>query len=310
MSLTIQARCKVNLRLEVLGRRPDGYHELLTLFDRISLGDEVTLTQSNMTGAHLGRVSAGVPGGPENLAFRGVDAALRESDRRECGTRIDLVKHVPVGAGLGGGSADAAAALVGVNRLWDLGLSEPRLLEIARTLGADVPFFVHGHLRDAEREGSGRMALASGVGERLRSVPDPPPLHYVLLNPGFEVKTSWAFQAGNFRLTGGPGRNEMLQGVGTVPTLEGIEGGVPRTLDDVLRSLRNDLEPVTAGRHPEILQLEKALLAAGAAGTRMSGSGPTVFGLFASEGDAQRARTELERRFAGSAVRIVAASGA
>lgn len=292
MSLTVRARCKVNLRLEVVGKRPDGYHELRTIFDRISLGDEVVVERSDSPGIRLTVSDPSIPAGSTNLVWRAAESALAEAGRRD-GLKLHLEKRVPAGAGLGGGSSDAAATLLAVDELLSLGLGKATLSRLGRALGADVPFFVEGC----------RMAAAAGVGERLRTVSDPPELFYVLTNPGFEVSTAWAFQAGNFGLTPGTAGNEMVR------STEEVDGGSPHNLDDVLRSLRNDLEAVTASRHPEILELRQALLSAGALGARMSGSGPTVFGLFASRGDAERAADELERRYAGSKTKVFVARG-
>lgn len=292
--ITIRARAKVNLRLRVLGRRADGYHEVATLFDRISLADTIELqSASSIT---LACDEPGVPGGVQNLAWRAAAAALGAAkDSR--GVAIRLVKGVPAGAGLGGGSADAAAVLVGTDRLLGLKLGEPTLLSLARALGADVPFFVHAHLRDEEPPGSGRMAFGRGVGEVLTPVLHPPPLTYVLVNPGFEVSTARVFEAGNF----GP----LTEGAADT----GIAPGKPETLDDVLALLRNDLETVTAGLHREIGELLAALRAEGALGARMSGSGPTVFGIFGSVSAANEAAERLRRRLSG-ATRVFVARGA
>lgn len=275
---TIRARAKVNLRLRVLGRRADGYHELSTLFDRISLADTIELSPA--ASIMLACDAPGLPGGVQNLAWRAAAAALGAAkDAR--GVAIRLSKGVPAGAGLGGGSADGAAVLVGTDRLLGLKLGEPMLLSIGRALGADVPFFVHAHLRDEESAGSGRMAFGRGVGEVLAPVLRPPPLHYVLVNPGFEVSTALVFREGNF----GP-----LAEDGT------DAAKAPETLDDVLGLLQNDLEAVTAGMHREIGEMLAALREEGALGARMSGSGPTVFGIFASESAASEAADRLRRR--------------
>lgn len=300
--LVLQARAKVNLFLRVLGRRADGYHDLETLFDRISLADTVTLTP-RVSGIGLTSDVATIPLDATNLAWRGAAAALEAAGvtPADRGLSIHLQKGVPAGAGLGGGSADAAASLVGADALLRLGLSEETLLEAGRKVGADVPFFVHGHLRDRERAGSGRMAHGSGVGERLAVVPDPPPVFYVLTNPGFEVSTAWVFREGRFPEVLPRKRND---GGGEAPARS-----AGASLDALLAAMRNDLEPVTSARHPEIQELRQALLSVGALGARMSGSGPTVFGVFASSGDAARAGAELERRFAGTKVRTFVARG-
>lgn len=301
MSTRLRARAKVNLRLRVLGRRADGYHELATLFDRISLADAIELEPAATLSLECD--VPGIPEGPQNLAWRAAAAALGAANDRarsasgSLGDRarggavaIRLTKGVPAGAGLGGGSADAAAVLVGTDRLLGLRLGETTLLAVARSLGADVPFFVHGHLRDEEDSGSGRMAFGTGVGEVLTRVSSPPALFYVLMNPGFEVSTARVFQAGGF----GP----LPEGAAD----DGVAQGKPETIDDVLSLLRNDLEPVTSGMHPEVAALVGGLREEGALGARMSGSGPTVFGVFASEAAARVASERLIDRFPSTRV--------
>lgn len=293
--LAIEARAKVNLHLRVVGKRADGYHDLVTLFDRISLSDRLVLREAGR-GVSLS-VDGPVPPGPENLAWRGASAALEAAGSSK-GVELRLVKGVPAGAGLGGGSADCAAALVGTDRLLSLGLGESKLLALGRALGADVPFFVKGLLSGNDRF----MAVGKGVGEVLEEVPAPPPLVYLLMNPGFEVSTAWVFQEGRFRLTPAEATGEIVS--------RGIDGVVPRTREEVLGLLRNDLEQITAARHPEIGASLRDLLSVGALGARMSGSGPTVFGLFATVGEAQRARDEIERRLVGTKGRVFVAEGA
>lgn len=284
MSLTLHARAKVNLRLRVLGKRPDGYHELSTLFDRISLADTVELAPAATT--TLSCDAPDMPVGPANLAFRGAAAAIAEA-RHPGGVAIRLLKGVPAGAGLGGGSADAAATLVGTARLLGLGLADATLLSLARSLGADVPFFVHGHLADERAAGSGRMAFGRGVGEALTPVASPPPLAYVLLNPGFEVPTPRVFHEGSFPALA-PGAQDAV--------------AAPNSVGDVLALLRNDLEPVTSRLHPEIQQMIRALTEEGALAARMSGSGATVFGIFPSEASANDASERLRPTLRGTKI--------
>lgn len=295
-ALSIRARAKVNLRLRVLGRRPDGYHELATLFDRISLADELVLEPADRLS--LSCDAPGVPGDATNLAWRAAAAAIDAAGG--AGGRavsIRLEKGVPAGAGLGGGSADAAAALVATDRLLDLSLGEKTLLALARKLGADVPFFVHAHLRDADRDGSGRMAYGSGVGDVLTTISGPPQIFYVLMNPGFEVPTARVFQAGGF--------DPLLPGAADVA----VAGMKPKTIDDVISLIKNDLEPVTSGMHPEVPAMLEAIREQGARGACMSGSGPTVFGVFAQESEARKAGDLLQRRFSGTRTKVFVARG-
>ncbi len=295
-TMKVLARAKVNLLLRVLGKRTDGYHDLFTVFDRLSLADELEL-EPRPSGITLSCSRPDVPSGEKNLAWRAARAAL-DAAKSDRGVAIHLEKRVPAGAGLGGGSADAAAALVGTNDLLSLGLSEAMLLDLARKLGADVPFFVWGHLRDRERPGSGRTAIGRGVGEVLSPV-SAPPLFYVLTNPGFEVSTAWVFQQWALTVP----RGSVDRG------FESIDGGKPKSFEDWLVVMGNDLEGITASRHREILDLKQALLGVGAVKAQMSGSGPTVFGVFASEGDARKAGAELEQRFGATKTLVIVATG-
>ncbi|CAG0974841.1 partial 4-diphosphocytidyl-2-C-methyl-D-erythritol kinase, partial [Geobacteraceae bacterium] len=194
--------------------------------------------------------------------------ALLSLSGREAGIDIAITKNIPVAAGLGGGSSDAATVLLGVNELLGLGLSTERLMEIGVTLGADVPFFVFG-----------KNALAEGIGEILTVIESVPPLWLVIVNPNIPVSTVWVYQS--LQLTGE--RNGD-----TIPRF--FKG-----LDDVCAVLSNDLEPVTIGKYPVIGEIKERLIAEGAAGALMSGSGPTVFGLFEVEEEARRAARSMAR---------------
>jgi len=266
-SLTLKAPAKVNYRLDVLRRRPDGYHDLRMIMQRIDLCDEITITLSDTPGIRVSCGSDGVPDGPENIAWRAANALLSLSDR-EAGIDIAITKNIPVAAGLGGGSSDAATVLLGVNELLGLGLATERLMEIGVTLGADVPFFVFG-----------KTALAEGIGEILTAIESVPPLWLVIVNPNIPVSTAWVYQS--LRLTG-------EQNGDTIPRF--FKG-----VDDVCAVLANDLEPVTIGKYPVIGEIKERLIAEGAAGALMSGSGPTVFGLFEVEEEARRAARSIAR---------------
>lgn len=264
-SLTLKAPAKVNYRLDVLRRRPDGYHDLRMIMQRIDLCDEITITLSDTSGVRVTCGREGVPDGPENIAWRAANALLALSGQ-DTGIDIAITKNIPVAAGLGGGSSDAATVLLGVNELLGLGLSTERLMEVGVTLGADVPFFVFG-----------KTALAEGIGEVLTAIDAVPPLWLVIVNPNIPVSTAWVYQS--LRLTG-----------------EWNGDTIPRffkDVADVCAVLANDLESVTIERYPVIGEIKERLVAAGAAGALMSGSGPTVFGLFASEEEARGAAQSI-----------------
>jgi 4-diphosphocytidyl-2-C-methyl-D-erythritol kinase len=258
----------------VIRKRSDGYHDLRMVMQRVDLCDDIEITLSQTPGVRVscGRLSSGseaVPDGPENIAWRAADALLALSGRQhEVGIDISIAKHIPVGAGLGGGSSDAASVLMGVNELFELGLADERLREIGVKLGADVPFFIFK-----------RPALAEGIGDVLTALDRVPELWIVLVNPGIHVSTGWVY--GNLTLTS------------TAHTAI-----IPRSyasVEDVGRLLSNDLEPVTVGRYPLIEELKELLLTEGATASLMSGSGSTVFGIFAEEAPAKRAAAEIAK---------------
>ncbi len=266
-TLRIEAPAKVNYRLDVLRRRPDGYHELRMVMQRIDLCDSIEITLTDNPGIRVTCGREGVPDGPGNIAWRAADLLLKLADRKP-GIDIKITKRIPVAAGMGGGSSDGAAVLMGVNELLGLGLSDQRLMEIGVTLGADVPFFIFK-----------RTALAEGIGERLSPIERVPTAWLAIVNPNIHVSTAWVYQ--NLQLT--TGLNENI---------------IPRfyeSIADVCAILTNDLESVTVKRHPIIAEIKEQLLRAGACGALMSGSGPTVFGVFESEAAARRAATDLAR---------------
>ncbi len=225
---------------------------------KLAWGDRVTLTLAGRPGVRCRCADPAVPQDRTNLAVRAAEAVLRAVGReRDIGVEINLEKRIPVAAGLGGGSSDAGLVLRGLNDLLEQPVDERRLLELARSLGADVPFFVF----------SGVAALATGIGERLAPVAGLGGYRVLLVNPGFAVSTRWVFE--NYALTMGSKKSTFR---GSRYDEEG-----PFTPE----LLHNDLEQVTAEHYPIIIRIKQALMHAGADGALMAGSGPTVFGLFA-----------------------------
>jgi 4-diphosphocytidyl-2-C-methyl-D-erythritol kinase len=267
--LVLRAAAKVNLVLEVLGKRPDGYHEIATVMQAVDLSDRVLLEDD--AAGEVTCTSPGLPTDGGNLAVRAA-LALREAAGVQRGVRVALDKTIPVGAGLGGGSADAAAVLLGLNQLWGLRWPATRLGAVAGTLGMDVPFFLRGG-----------VALATGRGEQLRRV-DGGSLALVLVNPGVGVSTPEVY--------------------GRVTPAMYTDGSRARELVKRLRSRRpsgiaawlyNGLEAAQAGARGEIVRMQAALAAAGALGTTMSGSGPTVLGVARSLDHARQIRARVTR---------------
>lgn len=256
------APAKVNLTLEVVGRRADGYHELRTWMQKLELADELYLQVEIGQGVSCQCDDPALPVGGDNLAVRAAEAFLAAS-RRAVGRRVNirLAKKIPVAAGLGGGSSDAGAVLRGLNSIFAEEFSSEQLVDLARPLGADVPFFA---LPDP-------AVYAEGIGDRMRPVPSLTGCWFVLVNPGFFVSTAWVFA--NLALT----RRAKNS---TVPCSELCRSFLP---GGPFPLLHNDLEAVTGAVHPEIGEIKESLLAAGALVALMSGSGPTVFGIWPDE---------------------------
>jgi len=269
--LELPAPAKLNLCLRVVGRRADGYHELLSLFQPLALADRIILRRTAGPSLTLHCPDSDLDPGPGNLAFRAAELFYGRIGSPP-GLEITLLKAIPVAAGLGGGSSDAAAVLKGANRLAGSPLKEAELAELGLELGADVPFFL-----------AAGPAWARGVGEVLTPV-TLPPFHYLLINPGFGVSTGWAFKELRMPLTPSRGLAKV-----EVPSLRGEGEG----LYGPLRRLPNDLEPVVEKAWPVVARLKELLSGAGAKLARMSGSGPTVFGLFETEAEATRAAASL-----------------
>ncbi len=265
-----RARAKINLGLAVLGRRPDGYHELHTVFATLDLADPVRLAPAK-EGIALRVTGADLPEGEENLAYRAARAYL-EATGLNAGVVIEIEKRIPVAAGLGGGSADAAAVLRGMERLFGAGAD---LFALARRLGADVPFLVRGGLAEAR-----------GVGERLYPLP-PTPLHLVLVNPGFPVPT-----AAVYRALRPEERGPELDATAILAALA----------DNRPPPWRNDLEAPAFRLFPQLRALKEVLRGHGLA-PLLAGSGPTFLAPLPSRARAEATARALAARYPGLWVR-------
>jgi 4-diphosphocytidyl-2-C-methyl-D-erythritol kinase len=273
----IRAPAKINLRLRVMGKRADGYHLLDTILLPVSLYDEIDISKVRQVGGKTVRknrltVSCNdplVPVGRKNLAYKAALLILSDA-KSSARVHIRIHKRIPVGAGLGGGSTDAAATLVGLNRLLRLGYTSKRLEEMSLALGADVPFFVKA-----------APARARGIGERLSPLRGVPRLWLIIVYPNFPVSTAWVYRNLSSKLTKGIGNTSI-----------NFSRGSPANLKKLLV---NDLETVTMGRYPRIGLLKEELARQGAVGSLMSGSGSSVFGIFPSRRGAQRAWRQLRK---------------
>src|SRR6267378_7372423 len=273
--IRIPAFAKVNLRLDILGKRPDSYHELRTIFQTISLHDELRLRDSKSAGICLninGNQSLSLEPARKNLVYKAVDALRRELEIRP-GVEIDLHKKIPAGRGLGGGSSDAAAALLGYLRLTRGKISNARLMEIAASLGADVPFFLFG----------GR-ALGIGRGDEIYPLPDIPKLTFLVVSPtDIHVTTPdayrWLKPPTLTKIRSASKLWKFCSLCWSLPAVAGAQGS----------GLSNDFERPVFQRHPQLAQIKRALLQRGATEASLAGSGSAVFGVFPSPALARRA---------------------
>ena len=272
------APAKLNLFLHVTGRRADGYHELDTLFQLVDLCDELAIEPRRDGVIERRRGAPGVA--PEaDLVVRAARALRDRVGRPELGATLDVTKRIPLGGGLGGGSSDAATALVALNALWGLDLAVGELARLGLGLGADVPVFVHG-----------ATARATGVGERLAPF-EVPPAWFAVVHPGIGVPTAGVFQAPELTRNSPPAT---------------IRGSLPAGWTSQPLPGRNDLEPVVRARHPEVAAALERLGRHGEA--RLTGSGACVYAAFADERAAARAAADVAAGWQGWAVAGLARS--
>lgn len=262
-SLTIKAPAKINLALDVLGKRPDGYHELRMIMQTVSLYDTLTIEwtpeDENIT-VQTETPIEGLANPHDNLVYRAAEK-IKEHSGIKGGFCITLQKDIPVAAGMAGGSTDCAAALIGINRLMQLALSDKELCAIGVTLGADVPYCI--------KRGS---MLAEGIGEKLTALPHPPHLHILLVKPDVSISTAFVYRSlGELEGYAHPDVDGMVQAI------------VSRDADALLGNLGNVLESAAIPAYPVVAKIKENLALWGADGVLMSGSGPTVFALFKEE---------------------------
>jgi len=273
----LRAFVKVNYALEVRGTRPDGYHEVSTVMQSVSLADEVEVETTAGGGKFvIEPEDAGLGPQEENTVYKAA-RLLEKTAGIRLSVRVRLRKRIPTGAGLGGGSADAAATLVGLNELFGLGLSDEELRKVGLKIGADVPFCL-----------SGGTALGEGIGEVLSPLPAPPPHYLVIAKPVAGAETARIYQAYDER----PKR-------GTFSASLAVEALRTGDLGALARALGNDLVPITKSLVPEVRELEEKLLHGGALGATMSGTGTSVYGIFGSEAEAGAVAEGLQTHFVG-----------
>lgn len=260
-----KARAKINLTLDVLYKRPDGYHEVEMIMQTVDLSDHVTFEEREQDHISITCTVPYIPVDNRNLVYKAVDLMKTRFGIRK-GIHIHLEKNIPVAAGLAGGSSDAAAALRGVNRLWNLGLTMDELAELGGEIGSDVPFCVYGG-----------TAIARGRGERIERLPEPSPMWVVLVKPPIAVSTADVYR--NLSVS------DIREHPDTALMVQALAGG---DLEKIAKQLGNVLETVTFKMHPEVERLKWQMMKFGALGALMSGSGPTVFAIADRETRAQR----------------------
>jgi len=262
---TEKAQAKINLTLDVLYKRPDGYHEVEMVMQTVDLADHLTFKEIEPDEIHLSCTVPYIPLDERNLVYQAA-RLVKETFGVDKGIHIHIDKRVPVAAGLAGGSSDAAATLRGLNRVWGLGLSLDQLAELGAKIGSDVPFCIYGG-----------TAVARGRGERIELLPRVAPNWVVLVKPPIAVSTAEVY--GRLRADEIPAHPD---------TASMVDALVNNDLKRICETMGNVLEPVTFAMHPEVERLKQQLLKFGALGAMMSGSGPTVFALVESEKKASR----------------------
>lgn len=270
-SIRLKAMAKINLGLDVVGKRPDGYHEVRMIMQSINLYDSISITRTKANSMKISTNLPYLPVNENNLVYKAADLLLTEFHLPK-GLFISLRKHIPVAAGMAGGSSDAAATLVGINKLFRLGLSKEELMKRGVTIGADIPFCI---MRGT--------ALSEGIGEILTPISGMPDCPILIAKPDISVSTKYVYE--NLRLdqeTKHPDINGLLNSIKN------------HNLEEISAKMGNVLEQVTVNKYPVIEKIKNYMKEHGALNALMSGSGPTVYGIFEKEETAYKAMEQLK----------------
>ncbi len=268
--ISLTAHAKINLSLDVLGKREDGYHTLRMIMQTVQLHDTISV-EKIPSGVEIICNAPYVPNNNSNIACKAAEAVINQY-KLDSGVRITIEKKIPVAAGLAGGSADAAAVFKGINTLFDLGIGENELMQLGKTIGADVPYCIMGG-----------TALAEGIGEKLTPLAPMGNVPIILVKPRIGVSTAWVY------------KNLKLDKVHARPDTEKLVSALADgDIKTIAANMKNVLETVTLGRYPVIQRIKKELMQLGAMGSMMSGSGPTVFGIFENKEKAGVAFNKLK----------------
>lgn len=270
-SISLKSRAKINLSIDVLGKRDDGYHIVEMIMQTIDLYDNIELRELDEDVIIVTSESLHIPLNEDNIVYKATKL-IKEKMNIKKGIEVCIQKNIPVAAGMAGGSSNAAAVLVGLNKLWNLNLSECKLRELGLTLGADVPFCIEGG-----------TALAEGIGEKLTYIKGlDSNINILVCKPDIFVSTKDVYQSLNLENMKIRPNNKLL-----IDSLERND------IDSISENMMNVLEDVTSSKYEDINIIEKVMMKHKALGSMMSGSGPTVFGFFIREEDAKRAKEEL-----------------
>lgn len=284
------APAKINLHLEIIGDRADGFHELVMILQSISLADRIEIAANNTPTIRLYCDLPQMPPSEQNLAYKAAQLMTQQFPQAFAshgGVDITLEKRIPIAAGLAGGSANAAAVLVGLNLLWNLGLTQPELQVLAAQLGSDVPFCV-----------AGGTAIATGRGEQLDAIASPHDLWVILAKySSLEVSTAWAYTTyrqkfGDTYLRDDESIQARANHVHSSPLVDAIAHQDGAKIGQLLH---NDLEKVVLPQYPQVADLKAAFNRPDVLGTMMSGSGPTVFALCATQAEAEKVAADVKQ---------------
>ena len=283
-SIELKSRAKINLSIDVLGKRDDGYHLVEMIMQTIDLYDVIKIKQLDTNDVVIKSNSSHIPLDNDNIVYKAIEL-LRQRFNINKGIEVFIEKNIPVAAGMAGGSSNAAAVLVGLNKLWKLNLTEQELQELSLKLGADVPYCI-----------SGKTALAEGIGEKLSYIKGlPKNISILICKPNLFVSTKDVYQGLDLNNIENRPNNKLL--------IECLEKG---DIDSLSKNMSNVLENVTSKIHKEINEIEEIMMANSALGSMMSGSGPTVFGLFDKSENALKCKDILLQQY--SQVYVVSSS--
>lgn len=273
-SLTRKAYAKINLALDVIRRREDGYHEVRMIMQTVDLYDVLTFIKTSSPGITVVTDKEGLPGDESNLIYKAARLIMENYPVHQ-GVRIELEKRIPMAAGMAGGSTDAAAVFHGLNELFGLGMSENEMCALGVKIGADVPYCIQGG-----------TALSEGIGEVLTKLEDAPPCYVLIAKPDIDVSTKYVYE------------NLRVDKLDRHPDIDGMRAAIGEgDLHKMTGYMENVLETVTAAAYPVIGEIKDFMKDRGALNALMSGSGPTVFGIFEREEEARKAYAELKEAF-------------